>query len=103
MSAAKKRKRAIKKNKNRGSKMAVITIAAAFILIIGVQIQNMKKEDSELAEKERKLQEAYASEQERTTELEKQELYVQTKQYIEETAKKLGFVYPDEIIFKPAK
>jgi cell division protein FtsB len=78
-------------------------IAAIFILIMGVQIHGMKQEDDELAKKEQKLQEAYASEQDRTTELEEQELFVQTKQYIEEAAKKLGFVYPDEIIFKPSK
>ena len=104
MSAAKKkRRRTVKKKKiNRASSFAVMFIAAIFILIMGVQIQSMKQEDDELAKKEQKLQEAYASEQDRTTELEEQELFVQTKQYIEEAAKKLGFVYPDEIIFKPS-
>lgn len=72
-----------------------------FMLVMGVRMYDMKQLDKELAQKEQKMEEALACEENRTTELEKQALYVQTKQYIEEAAKKLGFVYPDEIIFKP--
>ena len=41
-------------------------------------------------------------ESQRKTELEEREIYVQTKQYIEEVAKeKLGLVSPGEILLKP--
>lgn len=82
--------------------MAVIAIAAIFIFMLGIQIKNMEQEDKELAAKVNDLQTTYEQECSRTAELEAQKIYVQTKQYIEEMAKKLGLVYPDEIIFKPA-
>ncbi len=80
----------------------MIAIAAIFIFLLGIQIKNMEQEDKELAAKVNDLQTTYEQECSRTAELEAQKIYVQTKQYIEEMAKKLGLVYPDEIIFKPA-
>lgn len=62
----------------------------------------MEQEDKELAAKENNLQTVYEQESERTEKLEEEKIFVQTRQYIEEAAKKLGFVYPDEIIFKPS-
>ncbi|MDE7156566.1 MAG: septum formation initiator family protein [Lachnospiraceae bacterium] len=70
--------------------------------MLGIQIKNMEQEDKELAAKVNGLQTTYEQESSRTEELEAQKIYVQTKQYIEEMAKKLGLVYPDEIILKPA-
>ena len=72
-----------------------------FTGVIAVQIKDLKSTDKtkdiELAAKE----EEYEKESERTSELEEQRVYVQTKKYVEEEAKKIGFVYPDEIILKP--
>lgn len=93
------------KRKGRGNRingLAVIAIAAIFIFMLGIQIKNMEQEDKELSSKVNGLQAAYEQERSRTEELENQKIYVQTRQYIEEMAKKLGLVYPDEIIFKPA-
>lgn len=64
-------------------------------------MKSMKKQDAELTQKNQNLKETYEAESKRTSELEKQRVYVQTKQYIEEAAKKIGFVYPDEIVLKP--
>ena len=36
-----------------------------------------------------------------TSELKEKEDYVKTDEYIEEMARKMGLVYPDEVIFKP--
>lgn len=52
---------------------------------------------------ERSLSEQLAEQQERAQELEEQRIYVTTKAYVEEVAKKLGLVYPDEVIFKAAE
>ena len=73
-----------KKRKNVLNSIAVIVIMIIFVGIISYQTN-------------------YEEESERTSELEKQRVYVQTKEYIEEAARKLGFVYPDEIILKPKK
>jgi cell division protein DivIC len=48
------------------------------------------------------LQQQYDQEANRAEELKEYQVYVQTKQYIEEVAKqKLGLVKPDEILLKP--
>ena len=99
----KRGKRLAKKGQNRINSIAVVTVMLIFITIIAVQINQLedtnRKKDQELKVK----QEAYDEESKRTEELEEQRVYVQTKKYIEESAKKLGFVYPDEIIFKPVQ
>lgn len=97
-----KRKRdRIKTGRNVLNSVMVVIIMLVFVGIIFYQIGNLRDESSQLSAKEQKLQEDYEAESERTSELEEQRVYVQTKEYIEEAAKKLGFVYPDEIIFKP--
>lgn len=101
MKKRKKTKR--RKGQNRFNGIAVVMVMIVFIGIIATQITHLedtnKKKDEELKVK----QEAYEEESKRTMELEEQRVYVQTKKYIEESAKKLGFVYPDELILKPAK
>ena len=45
-----------------------------------------------------------AEESKEAEELAQEQIYVQTKEYIEKMAKeKLGLVYPDEILLKPSK
>ncbi len=92
-----------KKRKNVLNSIAVIVIMIIFVGIISYQMNSLKAKRDELNAKEQKLQQSYEEERERTSELEKQRVYVQTKEYIEEAARKLGFVYPDEIILKPKK
>ena len=41
------------------------------------------------------------NEEKRTLELEELRVYVKTMKYVEERAKQLGLVYPNEIIYKP--
>lgn len=87
--------------KNRLSCLAVIVVMIAFIGIITFQIKDLEKLNAEKTVEQSAKQEAYEKESERTKELEDQRVYVQTKKYIEEAAKKLGFVYPDELVLKP--
>lgn len=76
---------------------------AAFVGVFAFQIKDLnetnERRNIELAAK----QEEYEKESERTQQLEEQRIYVQTKKHVEEEAKKLGFVYPDEIVLKPAQ
>lgn len=60
-----------------------------------------KDELYQLEARENKLAKEYEQEQQKSEELEEERAYVQTKMYVEEMAKKLGLVYPDEIIYKP--
>lgn len=90
-----------RKGQNRLNSIAVVTVMLIFIGIIAVQINHLEETNREKDEELKVKQEAYEAESERTVELEEQRVYVQTKKYIEESAKKLGFVYPDELILKP--
>ena len=90
-----------KKTNNRLSCIAVVVVMSAFIGIIAYQINNLEKVNAQKSMELNAKQEAFDKESERTNELEEQRVYVQTKKYIEEAAKKLGFVYPDELVLKP--
>lgn len=92
-----------KKGQNRLNAIAVVTVMIIFIGIIAVQIKGLEDTNRKKAQELQVKQEAFEEESERTEELEEQRVYVQTKKYIEESAKKLGFVYPDELVLKPIK
>jgi cell division protein DivIC len=99
----KRRKREkIRRGKNVINSFVVIVIMLIFVGIMMYQIHNLKEKNSQLTAEREVCQKMYDKEVERKEELEEQKVYVQTKEYIEEAAKKLGFVYPEEIIFKPA-
>ena len=55
----------------------------------------------DLKEEEALLQAQYNEQLEIYESLKEKEVYVHTNAYIEEEARKLGLVYPDEVIFKP--
>ena len=61
-----------------------------------------KKEELDRQQKEIESLENLISEQEnRTLELQNLKVYVKTMKYVEDKAKELGLVYPDEILYKP--
>jgi cell division protein DivIC len=47
-----------------------------------------------------RLETRLQEEQERTNVIEEYKAYMKTKKYIEDMARKMGLVYPDEILFK---
>ena len=85
--------------------MAIIGITLVVFslgVVVNVKSASMKKKDLEYQEREAFLQQQYDQEANRAEELKEYQVYVQTKQYIEEVAKqKLGLVKPDEILLKP--
>ena len=84
-------------------KILYIVIAAIFILVCvlcTVQIVRTNRKNAELEKRRERLEQLIAEEEQRRTELEDEEIYVQTRKYIEEKAKSIGYVYPDEIIFR---
>ena len=54
-----------------------------------------------LQEQESKLAKQYEQELQLSEDLKEQEAYVKTDDYVEEMARKLGLLYPNEVIFKP--
>ena len=52
-------------------------------------------------EQESKLAQQYQQELQISENLKDKEQYVHTDEYLEEMARKLGLLYPDEVIFKP--
>ena len=79
----------------------MILVVVVFCAVMIIKTMEGKEELYELDIKEKKLTEQLEAEQLRNEELEERRVYVQTKMYVEEMAKKLGLVYPDEIIYKP--
>lgn len=90
-----------KKKSNKLGVFAIIMVSLIMIAVIFIQNNKLEKKLEKLKEEESYYAELLEKENERTAELEDKAKYVKTKAYIEETAKKLGLVYPDEIIFKP--
>lgn len=100
-----RRKSKKKKTDRWGNRMTIVGITLVVFslgVVVNVKSASMKRRDLEYQEKEVLLQRQYDEEVTRAEELKEYEVYVQTKQYIEEVAKqKLGLVKPDEILLKP--
>lgn len=97
-------KRTAAKRMKQSNKLGMLSVSIIVMGICGVllyQMQDLKEKDKELAKTESELKEQLEEERERSEYLEERRIYVQTKKYVEEVAKKLGYVYPDEIILKP--
>ena len=90
-----------KATKNVASSIIFITVMLVFVGIFTSRINTLKKEYAELESEKNAWRQKYEKESERTSELEDRKVQVTTKEYKEEEARKLGLVYPDEIIFKP--
>ena len=99
----KKRKLAYKKEKK--NKMLIIVVAVlvtVFCGFTGYKAFLLEKTKDALETDISTLENNIAQEQERTQELSEFEVYTHTKKYAEEVAKDvLGYVYEDEIVFKP--
>ena len=87
--------------KRRKGKLGISLIVMFFAVIMWGQIKESKSELRELKRQEEKLQTEMEAVQKEAKELEERRVYVQTKKYVEEIAKQIGFVYPDEIVYKP--
>lgn len=93
-----------KKKKSRVSFLvlfAAVAVFCGYIFFRGFSLYNDKVNlQSEISS----LNQQIENENKRTEELKEQETYMHTKKYAEEVAKDvLGYVYEDEIIFKPEK
>ena len=76
-------------------------VVIAFCVVLGAQMIKKYNTLSYLKEQEAKLQRQYNKELQLSEELKDKEAYVKTDDYIEEMARNLGLLYPNEVIFKP--
>lgn len=82
--------------------LAITVVVLTMALALGVKVHSMKLKEAAYLAQAQELSEQVDAERERSKDLEQYQIYVQTKEYIEKTAKeKLGLVNPDEIILKP--
>ena len=94
----------MKKNgtKNRRVVLAIL-IAVVFVAgcsLLGMEIFQLHAKNAELELRKSRLEQLLEDENLRKELLEDEQVYIQTKKYIEEKAKAIGYVYPDEIIFR---
>ncbi len=82
-------------------------ISAVLVLLCGVLTINsmtLQAKNESYKEQQKELEAQIKEEQERSEEIEEYKEYVQTDDYIKETAEeKLGLVDPNEIVFKPSR
>ena len=69
--------------------------------VMGIQMVQKNSNLKKLKEQESKLAQQYQQELQISENLKDKEQYVHTDEYLEEMARKLGLLYPDEVIFKP--
>jgi cell division protein DivIC len=90
-----------KRKKRSAGTVSIGIIVLAFLAVMSVQIYELKQKDDAKAAELEALEQEYADETQRADEIDALEEYMQTTQFIEDTAKsKLGLAYDNEIIFK---
>lgn len=82
--------------------MLCISLVVVFLLgILLWQGETLKKELAEYQEKEKVFTEKIADEELRTKDIDRQKEYMQTDEFVEETARsRLGLVKNNEIVFR---
>lgn len=88
-----------------GQKNRILVIIGGIIFLLFcvmciIQIIRINQKNTELSQRRERLEQLIEEEKQRRLDLEDEEVYVQTRKYIEEKAKSIGYVYPDEIIFR---
>lgn len=102
MAVRKKRRRSTGTSSNRAPMLTITVVVMCMALALGIKVHSLQEKRALYLSQEQDLTEQVDAEKERSKELEEYRIYVQTKEYIEKTAKeKLGLVNPDEIILKP--
>lgn len=108
MSEEKRKKRKKKKPAFRKQKKQLLPGIIAFVVVvvfcsfIGYKSYELRQTKEELTEEIEVLEANIDTEEKRAEDLKEFEIYTHTKKYAEEVAKDiLGYVYADEIIFKP--
>ena len=93
-----------KKNENRIGRVCITCIVFIFAVVMSLQIIKIYHKDQEYQAKQQELEAQLTDEQQRQEDLKDYEAYMNSQQYVEDTAKsKLGLLYKNEIVFKEKK
>ena len=84
--------------RNRRMIVGISFVVFAFCIVMGIQMVQKNSNLKKLKEQESKLAQQYQQELQISENLKDK---VHTDEYLEEMARKLGLLYPDEVIFKP--
>ena len=99
-----KRKKRSTRRQSRVASLMIIATAIIMCIVSTVVVSNLNKQSRELSNTEVSLQQQIDQANVERTNLEAQAEYMKTNKYIEDMAKdKLGLVYPDEIVIRPAE
>ena len=90
-----------RKKTHKAAMVMIFFVVAFFCGTLYISNKSSEEELAKLNAQKDKLKEQIVEEEKRTLEIEELRVYVKTMKYIEERAKQLGLVYPDEIIYKP--
>jgi len=96
----------MKLTRRRRKTILYLICAVVFVIlcvVFGMQIVNLNHRNKELEKRKIRLEQLLEEQQKRAESLEDEEVYTKTKKFIEEKAKAIGYIYPDEIIFKKQK
>lgn len=90
-----------RKKTHKAAMIMIFFVVAFFCGTLYISNQSSEAELERINAQKDKLQSEIDKEEKKTLELEELRVYVKTMKYVEERAKQLGLVYPDEIIYKP--
>ncbi|MBO5489713.1 MAG: septum formation initiator family protein [Eubacterium sp.] len=91
-----------KKKKRRTSLILVMTIIGLFLCTLVIQGVNLRADCKALQQQQTELKAQKKQLQKEKKAIKEKSEYMETDQYIEDTAReKFGLIYDDEIIFKP--
>ncbi len=88
---------------NRRMIIGIAVVLLLFCIIMGIQLFQKFSTLSKLKNQEVQLNKEYKRELQISKELKEKKKFVQTDEYVEDMARKLGLLYPDEVILQPEK
>ncbi len=95
------RKQPVRRKKNRAGRVSFLVIGVFLITVLSIQMVRLYQKNQEYVEREEALTNQVQELEKQKEELSEYEGYINSKEYVEDTAKKkLGLVYDNEIIFR---
>ena len=92
-----------RRKSNKKMFIAIAFVMSIFLVIMGIQIFQKLGTLNKLRSQEAQLKDEYKKELQLSKELKEKKKFVQTDEYVEDMARKLGLLYPDEVILQPEK
>lgn len=90
-----------RKRKNNTGRISFLCIGIFFVLVLSIQMVRLYQKEQEYVQREETLTNQVKDLEKEQEELSEYEQYIQSKDYVEDTAKKkLGLIYEGEIIFR---